>query len=139
MIAEGEEAASAPKSPRKKGKQFNALVLQATSDLDVRLRRTYPKAFRADCQHDDRYHRARVIVGTYQLANEMFREQHYATVTALRDDVVARLRKEGIWYYSLSGDSESVSSSWMEKALAKAGYPAIKEELRQAAARDEAE
>jgi hypothetical protein len=139
VSAEGEDAASAPKSPRKKDKPFNALVLLAKADLDDKLRRTYPKAFRADCQHDDRHHRARVIVRTYQLANEMFREQHYATVTALRDDVVAMLRKEGIWNYGLSGDSESVSSSWMEKALAKAGYPAIEEELRLAAARDKAE
>jgi hypothetical protein len=138
-IAEQETAAPAPKSRPKKDKPFNALVLLAKADLDDKLRRTYPKAFRADCQHDDRHHRARVIVRTYQLANELFREQHYTAATALRDDVVARLRKERIWNYGLSGDSESVSSSWMEKALAKSGYPAIEEELRQAAAREEAE
>jgi hypothetical protein len=139
IIAEQETAAPAPKSRPKKDTPFNALVLLAKADLDDTLRRTYPKAFRANCQHDARHHRACVIVRTYQLANEMFREQHYATVTALRDDVVAMLRKEGIWNYGLSGDGESVSSSWMEKALAKAGYPAIEEELRLAAARDKAE
>ncbi len=139
IITEKETAAPASRSGPKKDTQFNALVLVAKADLDAKLRRTYPKAFRPDCQNEERHHRARVIVRTYQLANELFREEHYATVADLRDDVVTRLREEGIWNYGLSGDGDSVSSSWMEKALAKAGYPAIEEELRQAAARDEAE
>jgi hypothetical protein len=139
VIAGQETVAPLSKSRPKKDTPFSALVLLAKADLDDQLRRTYPKAFRPDCQNDERHHRARVIVRTYQLANELFRAEHYATVADLRDDVVARLREEGIWNYGLSGDGDSVSSSWMEKALAKAGYPAIEEELRRAAARDEAE
>lgn len=139
IVARQETAAPAPKLRPKKDTPFNALVLLSKADLADKLRRTYPKAFREDCQNDERHHRARVIVRTYQLANGLFREEHYATVADLRDDVVTRLREEGIWNYGLSGDGDSVSSSWMEKALAKAGYPAIEEELRQAAARDEAE
>lgn len=138
-IAEKETAAPAPKSGPKKDTPFNALVLLAKADLDAKLRRTYPQAFRADFQNHERHHRERIIVRTYQLANELFREEHYATVIDLRDDVVAKLREEGIWNYGLSGDSDSVSSSWMEKALAKAGYPAIEKELRRAAERFEAE
>ncbi len=139
IIAEQETTAPASRSRPKQDTPFNVLVMLAKADLDNKLRRTYPKAFKADCQNEVRHHRERIIVRTYQLANELFREEHYATVADLRDDVVARLREEGIWNYGLSGDGDSVSSSWMEKALAKAGYPAIKEELRQAAARDEAE
>lgn len=138
-ILEPVEAAHTPKKRPTKHMQFNAVILLAKVDLDAKLQQTYPRAFEANFQPEDRYHRERIIVRTFQLANELLRRHQYTTVTDLRVDVVRKLREEDIFNYGLGRDGESASSSWMEKALSRAGYPSIEKEFRLAMERDEAE
>jgi hypothetical protein len=138
VVLEKVEAAPAQKKPPAKDMQFNALLLLPKARLDATLRRTYPQAFKAGFQPGDCYHRERVIVRTFQLANQLLRKQHYATVTDLRVDVVKKLMDKDIFNYGLGHDGDSASSSWMDKALSRAGYPSIEKEFRLAMERDEA-
>ncbi len=122
-----------------KDETFNQLVLLDEAKLSIILKRTYPEAFEPECKEQRNYDRSRLIVRTYQIARQRQALRRYTTVEDLRNDVVRKLADEGIEFCGLRCDGESVSSSWIDKALSPAGYPSINKELARANARAEAE
>jgi hypothetical protein len=108
---------------------FSRFVHLPRKELEVILRAAYP-----DFGTEHGTHRSTIIVQTFLIANELVKSSTFNEVTALRNGVLKRLRAIGLDNYSLRESGDTVSSSWMDKALSRAGYESIDGELERAEA-----
>jgi hypothetical protein len=108
---------------------FSRFLHLPTEELETILRAAYPDV---DTEHAT--HRSTIIVHTFRIANELVKSEAFDEVTALRNAVIKRLRSIGLDNYSLREAGDTVSSSWMDKALSRARYQSIDAELERAEA-----
>lgn len=108
---------------------FSRFLHLPTEELEAILRAAYP-----DFGTEHETHRSRIIVHTFRIANELVKGGAFDEVTVLRNAVIQRLCSIGLDNYSLRESGDSVSSSWMDKALSRARYQSIDAELERAEA-----
>jgi hypothetical protein len=108
---------------------FSRFLHLPTEELEAILRAAYP-----DFGTEHETHRSRIIVHTFRIANELVKRGAFDEVTALRNAVIKRLGAIGLDNHGLSESEDSVSSSWMDKALSRAPYKSIDGKLERAEA-----